>query len=46
MVDYSPSEFSRFRLQYTKDRANEGQDENQWYVQYIFSLGTHGAHSF
>ncbi len=46
MVDYSPSEFSRWRLQYTKDRASQGQDENQWYVQYIFSLGTHGAHSF
>src|SRR5512139_1043491 len=46
MVDYSPSEFSRWRLQYTKDQAMEGQDENQWYVQYIFSLGTHGAHSF
>src|SRR3569833_2491998 len=46
MADYTPSEFSRFRLQYTKDKATEGQDENQWYVQYIFSLGTHGAHSF
>ncbi len=46
MVDYSPSEFTRLRLQYTKDRASVGQDENQWYVQYIFSLGTHGAHTF
>ncbi|MHB1214427.1 MAG: TonB-dependent receptor [Thiobacillus sp.] len=46
MVDYSPSEFSRLRLQYTKDRARAGQDENQWYVQYIYSLGTHGAHAF
>ncbi|MDP1644389.1 MAG: TonB-dependent receptor [Thiobacillus sp.] len=46
MVDYSPSEFSRLRLQYTKDRASEGQDENQWYAQYIYSLGTHGAHAF
>ncbi len=46
MVDYSPSEFSRLRLQYTKDRASEGQDENQWYVQYIYSLGSHGAHAF
>ncbi len=46
MVDYSPSEFSRLRLQYTNDRASEGQDENQWYLQYIYSLGTHGAHAF
>lgn len=46
MVDYSPSEFSRLRLQYTRDRASEGQEENQWYLQYIYSLGTHGAHAF
>lgn len=46
MIDYSPSEFSRLRLQYTKDRARAGQDENQWYVQYLYSLGTHGAHAF
>lgn len=46
MVDYSPSEFSRLRLQYTKDQARAGQDDNQWYVQYIHSLGAHGAHAF
>jgi hypothetical protein len=46
MVDYSPSEFTRLRLQYTRDQSMIGQDENQWYVQYIFSLGTHGAHTF
>lgn len=46
MLDYSPSEFSRLRLQYTLDRAQEGVDENQFYVQYIYSLGSHGAHKF
>lgn len=46
MVDYSPSEFSRLRLQYTRDQAMEGADENQFYVQYIYSLGSHGAHKF
>lgn len=46
MLDYSPSEFTRFRLQYSKDRAMQGQDENQWFVQYIYSLGAHGAHTF
>lgn len=46
MVDYAPSEFARLRLQYTKDEASEGQDENQWYLQYLYSLGTHGAHAF
>ncbi|MHB1094035.1 TonB-dependent receptor [Thiobacillus sp.] len=46
MADYSPSEFTRLRLQYTRDRSMPGQDENQWYLQYIYSLGTHGAHTF
>ncbi len=46
MVDYSPSEFTRLRLQYTQDQSMLSQDENQWYVQYIYSLGTHGAHTF
>ncbi len=46
MVDYSPSEFSRLRLQYAKDKSMENQNENQWFVQYIHSLGSHGAHTF
>ena len=46
MVDYSPSEFSRLRLQYSKDRSMETQNENQWFVQYLHSLGSHGAHTF
>ncbi len=46
MLDWSPSEFSRVRLQYSKDKSMVGQDENQWFVQYIHSLGAHGAHKF
>ena len=46
MLDYSPSEFSRLRLQYSKDKSMEGIRENQWFVQYIHSLGAHGAHTF
>jgi hypothetical protein len=46
MLDWSPSEFSRLRLQFSRDRSMEGQDENQWFVQYIHSLGAHGAHKF
>lgn len=46
MFDYSPSEFSRLRLQYSKDKTMESVSENQWFVQYIHSLGSHGAHSF
>lgn len=46
MADYSPSEFSRLRLQYSKDQSMQNQNENQLFVQYIYSLGSHGAHSF
>ncbi len=46
MLDYSPSEFSRLRLQYSQDKSMEGLSENQWFVQYIHSLGAHGAHKF
>jgi hypothetical protein len=46
MLDWSPSEFSRVRLQYSKDKSMDGQNENQWFVQYIHSLGAHGAHKF
>ena len=46
MLDYNPSEFTRIRLQYTFDKAQQNVDENQFYVQYIYSLGSHGAHAF
>ena len=46
MLDYSPSEFSRLRLQFSKDQSMENIAENQWFVQYIHSLGSHGAHKF
>lgn len=46
MVDYSPSEFSRIRLQLARDRSREDRTDNQFFVQYIMSLGAHGAHKF
>ncbi len=46
MFDYSPSEFSRFRVQFARDKARPGATDNQIFLQYIMSLGTHGAHSF
>ena len=46
MTDWSPSEFSRFRLQFAQDKAQQGITDNQVTLQYIFSLGTHGAHKF
>ena len=45
MADWSNSEFSRLRLQYTLDKAGFD-DDSQWGLQYIFSIGAHGAHSF
>ena len=46
MLDWSPSEFSRVRLQYANDRARYGLTDNQFTVQYQMSLGTHGAHNY
>jgi hypothetical protein len=49
MADWSNSEFSRLRFQYTYDSAGEGAGEetdNQFGLQYIFSIGAHGAHTF
>lgn len=46
LLEYAPSEFSRIRLQYARDRAREGQPDNQIWVQYQMSLGAHGAHGF
>jgi hypothetical protein len=45
MVDWSPSEFSRVRLQYARDDSREDTD-NQVYLQYIMTLGAHGAHQY
>ena len=46
MVDWSPSEFSRLRLQLARDRSQFGATDNQVFLQYIMSLGAHGAHKF
>ncbi len=46
MADYSFSEFSRFRVQVARDRSMLGITDNQVWLQYILSLGAHGAHRF
>ncbi len=46
MLDYSPSEFSRLRLQLAHDNSRQGLADNQLFVQYIMSLGAHGAHQY
>ncbi len=46
MIDYSWSEFSRVRLQYAQDKSMLGITDNQLTLQYVMSLGAHGAHKF
>jgi hypothetical protein len=46
MADYSWSEFARMRLQYAQDRSMQGVTDNQVTLQYIMSMGSHGAHKF
>jgi len=46
MVDWNPSEFSRIRLQFARDYSRLNQPDNQILLQYIVSLGAHGAHRF
>jgi hypothetical protein len=46
MLDWSPTEFSRIRFQLASDKSRIGLTDNQFFVQYIYSLGAHGAHKF
>jgi hypothetical protein len=47
MVDFSNSEFSRVRLQYNRDESRPADEkDNQWFLQYVMSLGSHPAHQF
>ena len=46
MLDFNPSEFSRLRLQVAQDRSRQGLPDNQLFLQYVMSLGAHGAHQF
>ena len=45
MIDYSNSEFSRLRLQLQHDESGL-EDNDQVILQYIMSIGAHGAHEF
>lgn len=46
MLDWSPSEFSRWRLQLNQDKVRLGESDTQIYLQYQMNLGAHGAHGF
>ncbi len=46
MLDWSATEFSRIRLQLAADKSRAGVTDNQVLLQYLYSLGAHGAHTF
>ena len=46
MLEWNPSEFSRLRFQYAADKSRLGVTDHQFILQYIYSLGPHGAHRF
>jgi len=47
MLDFSNSEFSRLRLQFTRDATRpDDEKDNEVFVQYVMSLGPHPAHQF
>jgi len=46
MLDYSPSEFSRLRLQLARDKSRQGLTDQQLFLQYHMALGAHGAHAY
>jgi hypothetical protein len=46
MFDWSPSEFSRLRAQYALDEARRSGRDRQLFLQYLYSIGAHGAHKF
>ncbi|MDK9702972.1 MAG: hypothetical protein OEL20_07505 [Sulfuritalea sp.] len=47
MIDFASSEFARLRFQFARDDSRgPGLRDNQVWLQYIMSLGAHGAHKF
>jgi hypothetical protein len=46
MGDWTNSEFGRIRLQFSREELAEGRKDNQTYLQYVMSIGAHGAHPF
>ena len=46
MFDWTPSEFSRFRVQFQQAKLKPDFTDNEFFVQYILTLGAHGAHKF
>jgi hypothetical protein len=46
LLTYWPSEFSQIRGQYRRTNYAEGSTANELLLQFLFSIGAHGAHTF
>jgi len=46
MVDWTNSEFSRARVQFNREELSDGKEDDQFILQYVMSLGAHGAHAY
>ncbi|WP_300452382.1 carbohydrate porin [Accumulibacter sp.] len=46
MIDYTTSEFGRFRLQAQQSKLLPDLTDNQVFLQYILTLGAHAAHKY
>ena len=45
MLDWAHNDFSILRVQFTRDLSGQRGD-SRFYIQYIMSIGAHGAHKF
>jgi hypothetical protein len=46
MLDWTLSEFSRFRVQYQQAKLRPDFTDHEFFLQYILTLGAHGAHKY
>jgi hypothetical protein len=46
MLTFSPSEFSRIKLQYDYLNQNYGPNQNAIFLQFLYAIGAHGAHPY
>ncbi len=46
MVDWTNSEFSRVRFQLNREELSSGVTDEQAILQYVMSIGAHGAHKY
>ena len=45
MIAWVPREYASIRLQYNRDKSRPATD-HQWFLQFVYGFGPHGAHQF